>query len=104
MVFGQGIGYALQGAVGIDKLVLEFVQEFLMVPFGYGNGLQFENFRIDLILDGLNGGFPYRKAPEDIGGIILRSEEHTSELQSRENRVCRLLHEKKSVQISQKSI
>src|SRR5690606_39539934 len=29
-----------------------------------------------------------------IGGA-LRSEEHTSELQSRENLVCRLLHEKK---------
>src|SRR5690606_41989032 len=27
--------------------------------------------------------------------IIIRSEEHTSELQSRENRVCRLLLEKK---------
>src|SRR5436309_12042787 len=29
------------------------------------------------------------------GGPILRSEEHTSELQSRENLVCRLLLEKK---------
>src|SRR5690606_40892114 len=29
------------------------------------------------------------------GGLILRSEEHTSELQSRENLVCRLLLEKK---------
>src|SRR5690606_40342365 len=28
-------------------------------------------------------------------GVILRSEEHTSELQSRENLVCRLLLEKK---------
>src|SRR5690606_40403048 len=28
-------------------------------------------------------------------GIVLRSEEHTSELQSRENLVCRLLLEKK---------
>src|SRR5436309_8924003 len=30
-----------------------------------------------------------------IGGISIRSEEHTSELQSRENLVCRLLLEKK---------
>src|SRR5690606_40388399 len=29
------------------------------------------------------------------GGVALRSEEHTSELQSRENLVCRLLLEKK---------
>src|SRR5690606_41592377 len=33
---------------------------------------------------------------QDIGGAgVLRSEEHTSELQSRENLVCRLLLEKK---------
>src|SRR5690606_41513644 len=30
-----------------------------------------------------------------IGGTLFRSEEHTSELQSRENLVCRLLLEKK---------
>src|SRR5690606_41620807 len=29
-------------------------------------------------------------------GVVLRSEEHTSELQSRENLVCRLLLEKKN--------
>src|SRR5690606_40956572 len=28
--------------------------------------------------------------------LLIRSEEHTSELQSRENLVCRLLHEKKN--------
>src|SRR5690606_38711093 len=33
-------------------------------------------------------------SPSDIDEIILRSEEHTSELQSRENLVCRLLLEK----------
>src|SRR5690606_40195759 len=32
------------------------------------------------------------------GTLILRSEEHTSELQSRENLVCRLLLEKKNEQ------
>src|SRR5690606_41806560 len=30
---------------------------------------------------------------------VLRSEEHTSELQSRENLVCRLLHEKKTTRL-----
>src|SRR5690606_39676943 len=34
--------------------------------------------------------------PRGIGGRTLRSEEHTSELQSRENLVCRLLLEKKN--------
>src|SRR5690606_39580396 len=32
------------------------------------------------------------------GGVILRSEEHTSELQSRENLVCRLLLEKSNAE------
>src|SRR5690606_40684962 len=32
---------------------------------------------------------------EDLRGVRIRSEEHTSELQSRENIVCRLLLEKK---------
>src|SRR5690606_39964423 len=33
------------------------------------------------------------------GGLVIRSEEHTSELQSRENLVCRLLLEKKKKNI-----
>src|SRR5690606_41010400 len=33
-------------------------------------------------------------APHQIGALVARSEEHTSELQSRENLVCRLLLEK----------
>src|SRR5690606_41991755 len=39
-------------------------------------------------------GFLAHACPEDLGGLA-RSEEHTSELQSRENLVCRLLLEKK---------
>src|SRR5690606_42101245 len=39
-----------------------------------------------------------RLAPGDGGGRSVRSEEHTSELQSRENLVCRLLLEKKKQQ------
>src|SRR5690606_40405013 len=41
----------------------------------------------------LKGGMPFAKAPFQ----NLRSEEHTSELQSRENLVCRLLLEKKNI-------
>src|SRR5690606_32866617 len=48
------------------------------------------------------GGAP-RPSPSDLTHIVgpgggLRSEEHTSELQSRENLVCRLLLEKKNTQ------
>src|SRR5690606_39780374 len=39
---------------------------------------------------------PYRIYMVDEGREFLRSEEHTSELQSRENLVCRLLLEKKN--------
>src|SRR5690606_39883188 len=43
--------------------------------------------------------WPWREYVSSIGALpsflILRSEEHTSELQSRENLVCRLLLEKK---------
>src|SRR5690606_41464893 len=35
-------------------------------------------------------------SPTEIGAVAARSEEHTSELQSRENLVCRLLLEKKN--------
>src|SRR5690606_40835931 len=38
---------------------------------------------------------PDEQAPGAADVLILRSEEHTSELQSRENLVCRLLLEKK---------
>src|SRR5436309_12156091 len=40
-------------------------------------------------------GCAMRRCPKYIGPSAERSEEHTSELQSRENLVCRLLLEKK---------
>src|SRR5690606_40918235 len=52
-------------------------------------------------MDWLDGA-PPRYVSEYVGGIVYqnvsRSEEHTSELQSRENLVCRLLLEKKKAQ------
>src|SRR5690606_41037509 len=39
--------------------------------------------------------------PKNIQNVSLRSEEHTSELQSRENLVCRLLLEKKNQQLAE---
>src|SRR5687768_17826117 len=47
-------------------------------------------------IDGENGE-PVAASPEDAERYRLRSEEHTSELQSRLHLVCRLLLEKKKV-------
>src|SRR5690625_6337893 len=44
---------------------------------------------------GAKGGEPYFYAADMTAGTLLRSEEHTSELQSRGHLVCRLLLEKK---------
>src|SRR5690606_41866203 len=52
-------------------------------------------FRPDVLTPAQNAK---KKIEDDIGDdldLLLRSEEHTSELQSRENLVCRLLLEKK---------
>src|SRR5690606_41950941 len=49
--------------------------------------------RVVLVVE---GGAP--RLEGDAGCFALRSEEHTSELQSREKRVCRLLLEKKNRQ------
>src|SRR5690606_39809601 len=63
--------------------------------------------RGEAALTGTNGGHPPRRSLGD-GAVSVgvdeafhcaaRSEEHTSELQSRENLVCRLLLEKKNAQ------
>src|SRR5690606_40906915 len=52
----------------------------------------------EIIMDGPNNGKSDRVLPghrNQLNGNWIRSEEHTSELQSRENLVCRLLLEKK---------
>src|SRR5690606_40552330 len=61
----------------------------------YGDKLLFENLEFDLPKAGIVGII----GPNGAGKTTLfrlRSEEHTSELQSRENLVCRLLLEKKN--------
>src|SRR5439155_6960360 len=45
------------------------------------------------------GGFDYLVVAHGAAGLIKRSEEHTSELQSRGHLVCRLLLEKKKKKI-----
>src|SRR5690606_41933204 len=62
------------------------------------------------VLDGLRGRHHVPRAPPhgdrvrvvegEVRGLHARSEEHTSELQSRENLVCRLLLEKKKTPTS----
>src|SRR3712207_8694019 len=52
--------------------------------------------QVDLARDA-DRGRAARRAPE--GAVTLRSEEHTSELQSRQYLVCRLLLEKKNKQL-----
>src|SRR5688572_32738282 len=41
---------------------------------------------------------PQRRRHRDAGARVVRSEEHTSELQSQSNLVCRLLLEKKNIE------
>src|SRR6266511_5626545 len=46
----------------------------------------------------------HARAAAGAGGVGLRSEEHTSELQSRENLVCRLLLEKKKLFVAHQPV
>src|SRR2546430_11142776 len=50
---------------------------------------------VQLLRPQLQGHPPDRRRAPDHGGTAARSEEHTSELQSQSNLVCRLLLEKK---------
>src|SRR5690606_39956137 len=62
------------------------------IPLSYRMNLSFGmNFGVDILnVDWSEGSYANPNDP-----ILNRSEEHTSELQSRENLVCRLLLEKK---------
>src|SRR3712207_8878366 len=55
---------------------------------------------------GARGGLLRRRAPPGRGGLLqgARSEEHTSELQSRQYLVCRLLLVKKTITIQESSL
>src|SRR5947209_18672554 len=46
-------------------------------------------------------GLSSMTSTRDMGGLFLRSEEHTSELQSRQYLVCRLLLEKKKTKMTE---
>src|SRR3989442_1961158 len=65
----------LQGAIGIDRV------EVAVLAIRVHDAVGVNRRRVD--------------APLETAGVIVRSEEHTSELQSRPHLVCRLLLEKK---------
>src|SRR3712207_6998033 len=55
---------------------------------------------VELMISGLASGLPYIRQRQVRALAVTRSEEHTSELQSRQYLVCRLLLEKKKKSIS----
>src|SRR5690606_42154701 len=57
-----------------------------IIAVGMVNGRQHPVFGADRFYIGAGIG----GEPHDMQGLVIRSEEHTSELQSRENLVCRL--------------
>src|SRR5207302_8228142 len=68
---------------------IERIRKFLTCPSG--EQIQFISLRPFLDLPRAHQDF----LVANVSGLPVRSEEHTSELQSRENLVCRLLLEKK---------
>src|SRR5690606_40398458 len=99
MFFKQGrySGFLTPISYGIDLLVINLFASFL--PINFHNPILFHSY-ISLawiIVSSRNGFYEvyrYSKVTH-ILRLLFRSEEHTSELQSRENLVCRLLLEKK---------
>src|SRR2546427_5087218 len=73
-------------------LFRSFVPLQLVPQSGAGGGRRDRGHRSHEPGGGARAG---RRAPEEISGEEDRSEEHTSELQSQSNLVCRLLLEKK---------
>src|SRR5690606_41680004 len=76
---------------------------FLALPLAMPSTAQADDFKIHLNLGGWGAPTYYAPAPQRVVYrevaprrvvYVSRSEEHTSELQSRENLVCRLLLEK----------
>src|SRR5690606_41824389 len=82
---------SLHDALPIWENVREFMDKVdkaaLVVDVGCGEGVVVEEF--------LEKGYNIVGLDANYESEIVRSEEHTSELQSRENLVCRLLLEKK---------
>src|SRR3712207_8296541 len=85
------------------RSIPEYVDGRSLVPMLFGSN---PSWRDSLLLDGYDDGFGDKTyVPPDFKAIrtsdgrtyVERSEEHTSELQSRQYLVCRLLLEKKKI-------
>src|SRR3712207_8378352 len=76
----------------------ELKNRFVYTPFGYGNraciGRKFSMIESVIVLAMMLQRYDL-SVDKDYGPLEMRSEEHTSELQSRQYLVCRLLLEKK---------
>src|SRR5690606_40873656 len=80
--------FGLRGVRALEQVRARTVHERGGEP---GQGALRHELQVGARRDGLEG----REIPFERGLRLRRSEEHTSELQSRENLVCRLLLEKK---------
>src|SRR5690606_39633299 len=72
-----------QGQIQFNQPIFSYLENFVGIPVGWAVPSAY--------FDRKKGHW----IPTPDGRVIRRSEEHTSELQSRENLVCRLLLEKK---------
>src|SRR5699024_7196593 len=82
---------------GSEKIVLEFINAFDVKLIAIGNGTasrETEQFIAEMLQNN-QLDIPYIIVNEAVASVYSRSEEHTSELQSRFDIVCRLLLEKK---------
>src|SRR5436309_12511756 len=96
--FMEGDAVLVAGSAGSGKttLALQYLVNGI-VKFGEpGIYLTFEQMPDQIYRDAKNFGWDLRKMEEENKFRLIRSEEHTSELQSRENLVCRLLLEEKN--------
>src|SRR5688572_31304011 len=99
-VLDMAVGIIIGAAFG--TIVNSLVNDVIMPPVGLAlGGVDFTNMFV-VLRDGAKAAGPYASLADakTAGAVTLnyglyRSEEHTSELQSQSNLVCRLLLEKK---------
>src|SRR5207247_957345 len=88
------LAHAARDRVALTGLSDHFVSEAIYLRDPDGHGIEIYADRPREVWQGLVGE-RLTTMPLDVGDLLGRSEEHTSELQSRVDLVCRLLLEKK---------